>query len=246
MVLEEDGLIDVGAPLNDYLDGYQAPDGERALTMADLMSHRLGMEDTLALFLPDLDALTLNEALARAEPAMAWSPGGATAYSNRGAGLAAKVVEDVSGRSYRASLFEKILRRLGMTETTLREADAAEATPPRMQERLYPDRPEAADMAHGFMTRPYRGQTFWGHGGYLNSFYSDMAMIEPLELGVFISLNADVTREPALRLAELVTDRALGEPRDNAPPPGRLDLEPEALSAYEGRYTPNRRAHEGF
>ena len=306
MMLEEQGRLDLDTPVNTYLTGYQAADGESPLTLAHLMSHRTGHEDTLSLFLPHIAAMEIDDALAAAEPALVSERGAAVAYSNWGSTLAARVVEEVTGRDYADFLYTEILQPLGMENTTYRERDARDDQPQlaasydpaagfierafradigvfspagsiastgedmarwmrfhlnggeldgvrllradthaRMQERLFPGREDGADMAHGFMSRPYRDQTFWGHGGAINSFLSNMQLVQPLGLGVFVSQSG--TRAGAYRrLPQLVVDRALGLDPVNAPPPGRLSLGESELEIYAGRYTANRREAEGF
>lgn len=122
MMLEERGLIDLDEDVNRYLKGMQIPDAFGApVTMNDLMTHRAGFEDTLAIFtLSDDGDISLTDALARQMPKRVYPPGARTSYSNWGSGLAAKIVEDVSGVSYETFLREEILTPLAMTRTTLK------------------------------------------------------------------------------------------------------------------------------
>ncbi|MBI1263337.1 MAG: serine hydrolase [Alphaproteobacteria bacterium] len=130
MMLEAEGRLDLHADVNTYLTGFQAGRGGPPITLAQLMSHRPGLEDTLAIFLPGLAALDRPEALARTQPRQVMGRGEATAYSNWGSALAAQVVEDVSGLSYREFLHTRILEPLGMQATTFREAGARPDQPP--------------------------------------------------------------------------------------------------------------------
>lgn len=121
MMLEERGAIDLDADVNTYLKDMTIPEAFGApVTMNDLMSHRAGFEDTLKVFTyPDDGDISLTDALKETMPKRVYPPGARTSYSNWGSALAAKVVEDVSGKSYRAFLEQDILKPLAMTHTTI-------------------------------------------------------------------------------------------------------------------------------
>ncbi len=121
MMLEERGLIDLDADVNTYLKDMQLPEAFGApVTMNDLMAHRAGFEDTLKVFTyPDEGDISLTDALKETMPRRVYPPGARTSYSNWGSALAAKIVEDVSGRSYRAFLEQEILKPLAMLHTTI-------------------------------------------------------------------------------------------------------------------------------
>lgn len=138
MILHERGLIDLDADVNRYLKGVRIPEAFGApVTMNDLMAHRAGFEDAIG-------GLTrgggkLRKATDRpvflppAIPARVYPPGTRTSYSNWGATLAAKIVEDVSGVPYQQFLEKEILKPLGMNDTTLL---APSSMPPRIRDRL--------------------------------------------------------------------------------------------------------------
>ncbi len=130
MMLEAEGVLDLHADVNTYLTGFQAGHGGEPITLAQLMSHRPGLEDSFAIFLPQFAAFDRPEALARTQPRQVMGRGEATAYSNWGSVLAAQVVEDVSGLSYGEFLYTRILQPLGMNATTFLEADARPDQPP--------------------------------------------------------------------------------------------------------------------
>ncbi len=130
MMLEADGLVDLHADVNTYLTSFQAGRGGEPVTLAQLMSHRPGLEDSFAIFLPQFAVMDRPQALARTEPRQVMGRGEATAYSNWGTVLAAQVVEDVSGLSYADFLYERILQPLGMHDTTFLEGDARADQPP--------------------------------------------------------------------------------------------------------------------
>ena len=115
--------------------------------MNDLMAHRPGFEESMAMFtLRDDTSLTLADALAENPPARVMAPGTRTAYSNWGTALAAQVVSDVAGVPYATFLNERILEPLAMRRTTL---DGPSVMP----------EPLRNDIAVGYILRqklPYR------------------------------------------------------------------------------------------
>ncbi|MEO1013647.1 MAG: serine hydrolase domain-containing protein [Pseudomonadota bacterium] len=127
MMAVERGEIDLDTDVNQYLKRYQAPAGEPALTMNDLMAHRVGFEDVYKIFLPVVGELPLDEALAASEPKGVFARSGPTAYSNWATTLAALILEDVTERTYEDILFNDLLLPLGMTSTTLTQESPAAA-----------------------------------------------------------------------------------------------------------------------
>ncbi len=122
MMLYEQGRIDLAVDVNRYLKRVKVPRAFGApVTMNDLMAHRAGFEDTLAVFThSDTEDLSLTDALIRDMPNRALAPGTRTAYSNYGSALAAQIVADVSGVPYERFLAERILEPLGMDRTTMK------------------------------------------------------------------------------------------------------------------------------
>lgn len=222
MMLVEEGRLDLQADVSGYLRATVVP-GAEPLTLAQLMSHRPGFEESYALFDPAVGALPRPQALAASAPAQVFPRGQVTAYSNWGVALAGQIVEDVAGAPYAEVLRTRILDPLGMANTTCSEATRRPDQPPlarsyrvrggiahpafridigsfgpagsiastaadmarflrflmgdgsldgvrlltpetmaRMRTRLFDDRPDAADMAHGFQSRPLFGTTVLG------------------------------------------------------------------------------------
>ena len=121
MILHDRGEIDLDADVNQYLNGIEIPEKFGApVTMNDLMAHRAGFEDSFGVFTLDpAENLSLTEALLGSRPARVYPPGARTSYSNWGSALAAKIIEDISGKSYRDFLFDEILQPLSMDATAL-------------------------------------------------------------------------------------------------------------------------------
>lgn len=145
MMLVERGEINLEADVNVYLKDLQIPEKFNApITMNDLMAHRAGFEDTLALFTVSDDTdRTLTELLNEHMPARVFPPGARTSYSNWGSVLAAKIVEDVAGVSYEQFLRDEILTPLGMDDTVLY---GTSLTDPRLAAR----RAAPLKAAHGW------------------------------------------------------------------------------------------------
>lgn len=308
MMLEERGLIDLNEDVNRYLKGLQLPDAFNApVTMNDLMSHRAGFEETYSVFtLRDDNAISLTDALAAQMPTRVYPPGARTSYSNWGAALAAKIVEDVSGVSYEQFLRDEILTPLAMSHTTLNgpalmsEADRAALaqgyalsagaykaadymqigpyapagamastandmaqwmllhlergayngarlmrpeTHDLMWTRAFDDRPAGADLAHGFMTRSYRGVETFGHGGATSSFYTDMTMVPELGIGVFVSQSTSNDRTLVSDLPWLVIDHLLDRPMQTARDDAAFA---DKAAGFAGSYLDNRRSFSKF
>lgn len=111
--------------------------------------------------------------------------------------------------------------------------------------RLFNDRPDAADMAHGLRSRPVFGTMVYGHGGGLNEYLSMLVFIPEIGAGVFVSQNggngASVPLPlPDLILAELMTEAGL-ERQSSAPVPNAADAATDAV----GLFLTNRRPFSG-
>lgn len=271
MMLSEQGLLDLDTNVNEYLSDVQVNEAfDEPVTMRHLMSHRAGFEDTIRLFtVADDDPRSLSELLSEHQPKRIYPPGHRTSYSNWGAALAAQVVEDVSGISYKVFLKEEILNPLGMNSTILDtpiqmtsdhrdllatgyktrqgalnfqnfmqigeywpaggmastatdmarwmrfhlnggELDGVRLlsadTHEQMWTRAYNDRPQGADVSHGFQDRPYRGLRLLGHAGGTAAFLTNMIMIPELNMGIFLSQNGAESSSLINRMPTTIID----------------------------------------
>lgn len=125
MQLVEQGKLDLDTDVNVYLDDVVIPDTfPEAITMAHLMTHRPGFEDTSLghLFADDPDEVqTLKDYLLSHQPARVRPPGTLPAYSNYGTALAGHIVAQISGMPFEDYVEQNILRPLGMDNSTFRE-----------------------------------------------------------------------------------------------------------------------------
>jgi CubicO group peptidase (beta-lactamase class C family) len=305
MMLVEEGVIGLGDDITPILPEGLVP-GDAPLTLAQLMSHRPGFEESFAIFDDAIASLPRDEALAAAAPEQVFPRGEVTSYSNWGVALAGNVVETLAGLPWEDFVETRILGPLGMEDTTTGEARHSNDQPPlsssyrvqggiahpafridigafapaggiastaadmerflrflmsdgalgdtrllrpetmaAMRTRLFDDRPDAADMAHGFQSRPFFGTTLYGHGGGLNEFLSNLVFVPEINAGVFISQNGGAgvslpLLAPDLILSDLATDAGLA-PQAPTPPP---DAE-ERASEVAGLYLTNRRPFSG-
>lgn len=131
MQLVEQGLIDLDADINEYLD-FEIPDklyGSRSsttpepVTMAHLLTHTPGFEDQGAdLFVLSAEEMqTLEDYLKNNIPARVFFPGEVMAYSNYGTALAGYIVELVSGIPFAEYIERNIYDPLDMRNSTFRQ-----------------------------------------------------------------------------------------------------------------------------
>jgi CubicO group peptidase (beta-lactamase class C family) len=132
MQLREQGLVDLDAPVNNYLRAFRlipAKAGFRAATLRHLLTHTAGVRAVRTaadLFRP---ALGWGAPVGRPAPPLAdyyrhglridVEPGTKWAYSNHGFAALGQIVEDVSGMPFGGYLRERVFGPLGMEHTDL-------------------------------------------------------------------------------------------------------------------------------
>jgi CubicO group peptidase (beta-lactamase class C family) len=132
MMLVDDGKLSLDDPVEKYLPEFSgqqvkttqngqpalvAPD--RPILIRDLLSHTSGLPFSVPLESPTLDLSPLAERVrAYAKTPLNNQPGAHYDYSNAGINTAARVVEVVSGEKYEDFLSERLLKPLGMVDTT--------------------------------------------------------------------------------------------------------------------------------
>jgi hypothetical protein len=111
---------------------------QRPISIRDCLSHMSGLPFTSGVERPTLDAVPLaTVARSYAMMPLESQPGTAYRYSNAGINTAGRIIEVVSGMPYETFLDERLLRPLGMVDTT-----------------FWPDRAQIARIA-----RSYRANT---------------------------------------------------------------------------------------
>ena len=123
MQLVEQGRLDLDADVNDYLDFEIPATYEQPITLNHIMAHAAGFEDRVVELFgnePE-DVRPLGTLLAEQIPARVRPPGDISSYSNHATGLAAYVVERVSGTDWIDYSERNIQQPLGMRFTTFRQ-----------------------------------------------------------------------------------------------------------------------------
>jgi CubicO group peptidase (beta-lactamase class C family) len=161
MQLAEQNKLNLDDPINQHLppemripdEGFTEP-----IRIRHLMSHTAGFEETVLGHMEVEDArveLPLLTYLARYRPHRVRPPGEFAVYSNYGAALAGVIVAHTSGMSWEDYAEKNILRPLGMSTATYREALPAELA----RQRGLPQPASAAvaaQMSKGFRWREGR------------------------------------------------------------------------------------------
>ncbi|MFC0230262.1 serine hydrolase domain-containing protein [Bhargavaea ullalensis] len=113
--------------LNEDVARYLPPDfqskesDDEPVTMTHLMNHTAGFDDSYTdlMVLDPPEKASLREVLEAADVRQVFPPGQIVAYSNYGTGLAAYIVEEVSGQDYREYVRTHIFEPLHMTKTAI-------------------------------------------------------------------------------------------------------------------------------
>nr|WP_172372423.1 serine hydrolase domain-containing protein [Sporosarcina jiandibaonis] len=121
--LVETGELDLEADIETYLpaDFRSKTKFEDPITMQHLMHHNAGFDDSYTdlMIHGPTKKKSLREVLEEADIKQVFRPGEVVAYSNYGSGLAAYIVEEVSGLDYREYVRENIFEPLQMTKTAI-------------------------------------------------------------------------------------------------------------------------------
>jgi len=123
MQLVEQGKLDLDADINIYLTDFQIPDTfPEPVTLAHLMTHTAGFEErTLGYVgLAEKDVRPLSQVISDV-PTRMRPPGEMISYSNYGAGLAAYIVEQVSGMPFEQYVQQEIFTPLNMAHSTFEQ-----------------------------------------------------------------------------------------------------------------------------
>ena len=128
MQLYEQGLLDLNADVNTYLD-FEIPETfPQPISMTNLLTHTPGFEDQGFGLLTDSPEMLVpnGEWLKDHIPSRVRPPGEFSAYSNYGTALAGYIVERISGMPFDDYVEENILVPLGMVYATTRQPLPAE------------------------------------------------------------------------------------------------------------------------
>lgn len=121
--LAEAGRLDLDEDIATYLpeDFRSETSYDKPVTLEHLMNHTAGYDDSYTdlMVLNPPEVKSLREVLEAADVRQVFPPGQVVAYSNYGAGLAAYIVEHVSGMDYREYVETHIFQPLQMTKTAI-------------------------------------------------------------------------------------------------------------------------------
>ena len=118
--LRDQGLLDLDADVNQYLD-FQIPGTyEEPITLRHILTHPPGFEDRVFGLFGITDEVTRGEWLRANMPARVRPPGTQPSYSNYASALAGYIVERVSGMPWESYVEAHILEPLRMTYATAR------------------------------------------------------------------------------------------------------------------------------
>ena len=155
MMLVEEGRLTLDDPVEKFLPDFArqkvapAKDAEdpspkkpaRPMTVGDLLTHTSGLCFRTPLEEPSIDLLPLSTRVrSYAASLLECEPGARTIYSNAGINTAGYLVELLSGMPFERFLDERLLIRLGMTDTT-----------------FWPSEEQAGRLATCYKTEPARG-----------------------------------------------------------------------------------------
>ena len=128
----DEGLLDLGTPVNRYLRNWKLQDSDAGLsdsvTIALLMAHMAGLNwFVFPGYAPDDSIPTLIQILDGAPPAnskpvrITQTPGSSWSYSNGGYMVLQQVLEDITGENFSTLMDQLILAPLGMEHSTFEQ-----------------------------------------------------------------------------------------------------------------------------
>jgi CubicO group peptidase (beta-lactamase class C family) len=134
MRLREKGLIDLDAPVSQYLKSWQFPLTDyptEKITVRQLLSHTSGMPlgDFTNIYSPG-EEMPSNREVMTGEAVLMREPGTGFSYSNTGYNLLEILIEDVTGQSFSEYLRTEVLLPLGMERSFFDIDTAAKPYPP--------------------------------------------------------------------------------------------------------------------
>ncbi|WP_168733439.1 serine hydrolase domain-containing protein [Deinococcus sp. Arct2-2] len=120
MVLVEDGLVDLDAPVTTYIPEFKLANlvSTRTVTVRNLLTHSTGLVRTDAsTFNPKLTAKDIIAAAASTP--LVGKPGETFVYSNVNTIIAGEIISRVSGQPWQVFTRQRVLQPLGMNTATL-------------------------------------------------------------------------------------------------------------------------------
>ncbi len=130
MQLVEQGKLDLGKDVNEYLD-FKIPEAfGQPISLKNILTHTAGFEEQWKDVSPaDKRSPNLGDYLKTHIPNRIFAPGTTPAYSNYATTLAGYVVERVSGQPFNDYIQQNIFKPLGMTRSTFAQPLPPELAP---------------------------------------------------------------------------------------------------------------------
>jgi CubicO group peptidase (beta-lactamase class C family) len=130
MQLVEQGKLDLGKDVNEYLD-FKIPEAfGQPISLKNILTHTAGFEEQWKDVSPaDKRSPNLGNYLKTHIPKRIFAPGTTPAYSNYATTLAGYVVERVSGQLFNDYIHQNIFKPLGMTHSTFAQPLPPELAP---------------------------------------------------------------------------------------------------------------------
>jgi CubicO group peptidase (beta-lactamase class C family) len=132
----ERGLLDLQAPVTDYLPWFEVQSRYQPITLHHLLAHSAGIVGII-----DRSPDTRASAWALRETETAWPPGAHFYYSDAGYQVLALVLAQVYGQPFQEILRAKVLEPLGMTASEPAFTHAMRPRAAQGYRTLYDDRP---------------------------------------------------------------------------------------------------------
>ena len=146
--LAEEGVIDLHAPVTDYVEWMAVPGDFAPITLHHLLTHTAGVIAS-----SDRAPASTFDVIALTETAPGFAPGEHFHYSNVGYRAVGVVLETVTGRSYGELVQRRVLDRVGMRASVPVMVHGMRRRLPGGHVPLYDDRPW--ERAHGLAPAPW-------------------------------------------------------------------------------------------
>jgi CubicO group peptidase (beta-lactamase class C family) len=146
--LVDEGVLDLDAPIGEYVPWLTIPSGSTAITLHHLLTHTAGLIES-----SDLAPASNYDVITLAGTELGFPPGEHRRYSNIGYRAAGVVLETVTGLPYGDLVQRRILDRLGLRDTVAVMRHDTRRRLPGGHAPFYDDRPWQRE--HGLVAAPW-------------------------------------------------------------------------------------------
>ena len=161
VILVEQGKIKLDEPIGKYVKGLTP--GLSRVTVHQLLTHTAGLRDSSSYYGPHDDSALAAFVHQWTDDYLIGNPGEVYSYSNIGYGLAAFVLEAVTGRPFADAINDLLFQPLGMRRTTLRPTEA-------MTYPLSQGHEVLSGQTNPTVVRPFADDSrYWANGGVFTS-----------------------------------------------------------------------------